>query len=164
MRTSLIKTRRADWYQCIIPSTLIFFSALLVTAWDFFHIQKMNFHLDAVNVIGLILFGAGIIIRRIGKRTLGKYYSYGLRTLQRHKIIKRGIYRHVRHPISLAAIMYSMGIPMVFSSLYGLLLMSGFIPLILNRIGIEERMLLEKFGDEYQEYMKQTKKIIPFIY
>lgn len=68
MKTSLIKTRRADWYQCIIPSTLIFFSALLVTAGDFFHIQKMIYHLDAVNVIGLILFGAGIVIRRVGAR------------------------------------------------------------------------------------------------
>jgi hypothetical protein len=32
----------------------------------------------------------------------------------------------------------------------------GFIPLICYRIRIEEKMLLEKFGDEYREYMKKT--------
>jgi len=42
--------------------------------------------------------------------------------------------------------------------------MQGFVPLTLYRIGVEERMLIERFGDEYREYMKKTKKIIPFIY
>jgi protein-S-isoprenylcysteine O-methyltransferase Ste14 len=42
--------------------------------------------------------------------------------------------------------------------------MFGLVPLILYRIGIEEKMLIEKFGDEYVEYMKKTKKLIPNVY
>jgi len=42
--------------------------------------------------------------------------------------------------------------------------MLGLIPCFLFRIKIEENMLIEKFGDEYREYMKDTKKIIPFIF
>ena len=40
-------------------------------------------------------------------------------------------------------------------------LMQGFVPLTLYRIVVEEHMLMERFGDEY---LKKTKKIIPFIY
>jgi len=34
----------------------------------------------------------------------------------------------------------------------------------LYRIKIEEKALLEKFGQEYNDYMKKSKKLIPFIY
>jgi len=53
--------------------------------------------------------------------------------------------------------------PPVFSSLYGFILMLELIPLTIYRIKIEEKMLIEKFGDEYREYMKKTKRLIPFV-
>ena len=148
----------------VIPATLVFALALLVAALDFIYIQKGVYRFGIVNAAGLALFLIGVVIRFVGKRTLGKYYSYGLRTLSDHKLVKHGIYKHIRHPISLAAIIYDVGIPLFFSSLYGFLLMLGLIPLMLYRIKIEEKMLIEKFGDEYREYMKKTKKLIPFIY
>jgi len=158
----MFRAERADWVF-VISATLVFVLALLVTAWDFIQIQKMIYRFGMVNAVGLVLFLIGVVIRIVGKRTLGKYYSYGLRTLPNHRLIKHGIYRHVRHPISLAAIIYSVGIPL-FLSLSGFLLMLGLIPLILYRIKIEEKMLIDKFGDEYREYMKKTKKLIPYIY
>jgi len=36
--------------------------------------------------------------------------------------------------------------------------------LLLFRIGIEERMLLEEFGVEYKEYMGRTGKLVPHVY
>ena len=163
VKASFFQTERSDWFF-VISATLVFVFALFVTAWDFIMIQKMFFRFGTVNAVGLILFSIGVVIRLIGKRTLGKYYSYGLRTLPNHKLIKHGIYRYVRHPISLAAIIYSIGIPLFLSSLYGFFIMLGLIPLIPYRIGIEEKMLIEKFGDEYREYVKKTKKLLPFIY
>jgi protein-S-isoprenylcysteine O-methyltransferase Ste14 len=126
--------------------------------------SKLIFHFGIVNAVGLVLFVVGVAIRGVGRITLGKYYSYGLRVLPDHKLIKHGVYRYIRHPISLAAIIYGVGIPLFFSSLYGFLIMLGLIPLILYRTRIEEKMLIEKFGDEYRDYMKKTKKLIPFIY
>jgi protein-S-isoprenylcysteine O-methyltransferase Ste14 len=38
------------------------------------------------------------------------------------------------------------------------------IPLFMRRIGIGEKMLRKKFGEEHLQYMKRTKKLIPFIY
>jgi len=95
---------------------------------------------------------------------LGKYFSSGLKTSEKHELIKHRIYRHVRHPAYLGSLPLSLGISLIFSSLYGFFLMLGFIPCFLYRIKIEENTLLEKFGNEYREYMKIIKKIVPYIY
>lgn len=130
-------TERGDWFF-IIPASLVFFSALFVTVWEFVQVQGMIYHFGTVNSVGLGLFLVGFTMRRVAKRTLGEYYTYGLRTLQNHRLIKHGIYKYIRHPISLAMIIYSPGIPLFFSSLYGFILMLGLIPFTLYRIEIEE--------------------------
>ena len=162
MRLSF-KTLKLDW-SFIILTTLIFALALLVTVWDYIQLQEMTYSLGLMNVVGLAFFVAGTILRQLGKRTLGRYYSYGLRTLKDQKLIQHGVYKYVRHPITLAALIYAPAIPLIFSSLYGFVVMLGIVPLFLFRIRIEEKMLVEKFGDEYRQYMRRTKKLIPLIY
>ncbi|MCX6653718.1 MAG: isoprenylcysteine carboxylmethyltransferase family protein [Candidatus Bathyarchaeota archaeon] len=157
------KTLKSDW-PFIVLTTLVFIAGLLVAAWDFIYIQRATWALELLNGLGLALFVGGTILRQVGKRTLGRYYSYGLRTLQDQKIIQHGVYKYVRHPITLAALIYTPAIPLVLSSVYGFLVMLGIVPLFIYRIGIEEKMLIEKFGDEYLQYMKRTKKLISFIY
>jgi protein-S-isoprenylcysteine O-methyltransferase Ste14 len=160
---SLFRTEKEDRLFVVLAS-LVFFLSLLVSSWDFVKVQGLVFHLNISNISGSILFFIGCPIRVIGKRTLGKYYSYGLKTSPNQKLIMYGMYKHIRHPINLAAIMYSLGIPLILSSLYGFFIMLWLIPLILYRIRIEERMLIQRFGNQYLEYMKRTKRLIPFIY
>jgi len=148
----------------MVSATLIFVIGLLVAMWDFIQLQKAIWTLGLLNGVGLAVFVGGTVLRQVGKRTLGRSYSYGLRTLKDQKLIQHGVYRHIRHPITLAAIIYTPAIPLVLSSLYGFLVMLGIVPLFLYRIGIEEKMLIEKFGPEYIQYMKRTKRLIPFIY
>ena len=159
----LFETAREDWIFVVLAS-LVFSLALLVSFWDFVTVQGMVFRFNVFTVLGLILFVVGVGIRLAGKRALGRYYSYGLRVLPDHKLITGGIYGRVRHPISLAVLIYDPGIPLIFSSLYGFLITLALIPLILYRITIEEHMLIQKFGDEYRDYMRRTKKLIPFLY
>jgi len=159
----LFKTEKAD-KPFVVLASLIFFSSLVVSIWDLVEIQGAQYRLSALNVVGLVLFLMGCSLRIVGRKTLGKYYSYGLRTLPDQKLIVVGVYKHIRHPINLATIIYSLGIPLIFSSLYGFYIMLGLIPLILYRIRIEERMLIQKFGNKYLEYMKKTKRLIPFVY
>ena len=157
------KTLKTD-QSFMVSATLIFVIGLLVAVWDFIQLQKAIWTLGLLNGVGLAVFVGGTVLRQVGKRTLGRSYSYGLRTLKDQKLIQHGVYRHIRHPITLAAIIYTPAIPLVLSSLYGFLVMLGIVPLFLYRIGIEEKMLIEKFGPEYVEYMKRTRKLIPFLY
>jgi protein-S-isoprenylcysteine O-methyltransferase Ste14 len=163
MKTSLFQTIKAD-RVFVIAATLVFFSSLLVTFWDFWQVQEMLFRLNLMSIVGFVLFFSGVTLRAIGRIALGRYYAYGLRMLPNHKLVTHGIYKHIRHPISLATILYSVGIPLIFSSFIGFAIMLLIVPLILYRLRIEERMLIEKFGDEYQQYMRKTKRLIPFIY
>jgi len=50
------------------------------------------------------------------------------------------------------------------SSLVGFLILLALIPLVVNRIRIEETMLTAEFGDSYRAYKKATRKLVPFIY
>ena len=163
MKISLFQTSEAD-RVFVIAATLVFFLSLLVAFLDFWLIQGMIFRLSPISLVGFVLFILGVVLRAVGRITLGRYYAYGLKMLPDHKLVAHGIYRYVRHPISLAAILYPVGIPLTFSSLYGFAIMLLIIPSILYRLRIEERMLIDKFGDEYRQYMQKTKKLIPFIY
>ena len=56
------------------------------------------------------------------------------------------------------------GVPVVVSSLTGLLILSVLIPVFLVWIRIEERLLIEAFGGAYRAYREKTRKLLPFIY
>lgn len=57
------------------------------------------------------------------------------------------------------------GFGLVFRSSITLLFVSIFYFLALKmRIDEEERLLFEAFGEEFTDYKKKSKKLIPFIY
>ena len=85
-------------------------------------------------------------------------------TRKEHKLSTRGIYRWVRHPL------YTIGSSFIVS--FGMMADNWFIALMgmLAFIGMairtpkEEANLIEKFGDEYLEYMKQTGRFLPKVW
>jgi protein-S-isoprenylcysteine O-methyltransferase Ste14 len=52
----------------------------------------------------------------------------------------------------------------MLSSPLGFVVMFLLVPYLVHRITLEEKMLVEHFGSEYQEYMKTSKRLIPFLY
>lgn len=85
-------------------------------------------------------------------------------TRKEHKLVTRGIYRWVRHPLY--------GIGSFFIVSFGLMADNWFIALmgVLAFIGMavrtpkEEANLIAKFGDEYREYMKKTGRFLPRLF
>lgn len=118
----------------------------------------------ALLILGLAMVFSGIIIRFIAIWTLGKNFSGLLRIREGHTLVTNGIYRWVRHPAYLGAILLFVGIPIAVSSLLGFLAMLLLVIYLLYRIKLEERMLTLRFGDEYREYMARSKRLIPFVY
>jgi protein-S-isoprenylcysteine O-methyltransferase Ste14 len=58
----------------------------------------------------------------------------------------------------------NLGFSMILSSVYGSVIVLLGNMFLLFRIPIEEEMLLNEFGEEYEDYRKKTKKLIPYIY
>jgi protein-S-isoprenylcysteine O-methyltransferase len=155
---------REDVLYFAIPAVFVLFAGTGVILWDLVR-QQGSFHLLSIpSIVGLALIAVGLPITLIAHFTLRRFYSSTLVIRADHRLITHGIYRHTRHPIYLGAIMVCIGLPVSVSSLYGLLTMSALIPIILNRIRMEERMLTEEFGDAYQTYREATRKLVPFIY
>jgi protein-S-isoprenylcysteine O-methyltransferase Ste14 len=103
-------------------------------------------------------------LRLIARRTLGKHFSYALRTLEDHQLVTQGIYGHLRHPAYTGDLLVQLGVTLLFSSLAGFLLMLLLIPCFLYRIKIEEEMLGERFGERYRAYAKRSKRLLPYVY
>ncbi len=156
-------TLREDWYF-IVPATLIWLSALTVTAWDFVRRHKARFHFRPMNLVGAGAIVAGLAIRLKARKTLGKHFTYALQTSENHTFIRHGIYRHIRHPGYSGDLLFQFGVTLLFSSWHGLLIMLLLIPCFVYRIAIEERMLIARFGSDYQEYIRSRKKLIPGLY
>ena len=148
----------------LILSVVVRIIAIAVALWDFVYVQEMVFRFDLLESLGLLVVLAGFFIRNMAGKSLGIYFLDGLNFLPRHKLVKHGVYRYIRHPVYLGSIFLNVGIILLFSSLPGFVVMLGYIPFVLCRIQIEEKMLIERLGQEYRDYIKKTKKIIPFIY
>ncbi len=116
------------------------------------------------SIIGLALVMIGFIIMLVGQATLWRNYSGTVLIRVDHQLVTHGIYRFTRNPIYLGALIVFTGLPVYVASLYGFLTSLVLIPIILNRIRLEEKLLSEEFQDAYQKYKETTKKLIPFIY
>ncbi len=84
--SSSSKILKSDW-SFLVLATLIFAIGLLVTVWDFIQLQKAVWRLGLLNGARLAVLLGGTVLRQVGKHTLEKSYSYGLRTLKGQKLI-----------------------------------------------------------------------------
>ena len=115
--------------------------------------------------VGTILFAAALALFYRIHRELGRSWSVTLEIRDQHVLVTNGLYRHLRHPMYAAFWLWALAqvllLPNWIAGPAGLV---GFGILFFGRVGREERMMLEKFGDEYRAYMARTKRIIPGIY
>ncbi len=140
------------------------YDGMVETLWSIiWHPQNLSL-LSVPNIVGLFLTVIGLTVALVAVGTLKRFYSGTLVIREDHQLITHGVYRHVRHPIYFGVIVAIFSAPVYASSLYGFLVLSVLIPIILNRIRMEERLLIEEFGDTYREYQEATKKLIPFIW
>ena len=82
-----------------------------------------------------------------------------------HRVVKSGPYRYVRHPSYIGLLLVTLGVAIGMGNWIGLILMVLIVFIALRkRIILEEKVLQKSLGGEYQSYIKNTKKLIPFIY
>ncbi|HEX3502651.1 MAG TPA: protein-S-isoprenylcysteine O-methyltransferase [Xanthobacteraceae bacterium] len=96
---------------------------------------------------------------------LGKNWSVSLDLRERHTLVTSGVYAHVRHPMYsafwLMALAQALLLPNWIAGLSGFV---GFGILFFGRVGREEEMMMQGFGEEYRTYMAHTARVVPWIY
>ena len=114
--------------------------------------------------LGIVVLIAGSLLRRHCFRMLGQYFTYDVRVREEQPVIERGAYRWIRHPSYTAGTLMFVGIGLAFGNWISLLVLTAIIIAgYLYRVRIEERALLASLGDRYRDYMRRTRRFIPFV-
>jgi protein-S-isoprenylcysteine O-methyltransferase Ste14 len=117
-----------------------------------------------ISYAGLVLFAAGILVQAIAMVQLKGAYTVKLGVQPEQRLVTGGLYRIVRHPGYLSYLLSITGISLAMCSLLTFMLLFIVMLFLVKRIQEEEKMLIAEFGGRYTEYMKRTKRLIPFVY
>jgi len=117
-----------------------------------------------LQIIGIVLTILGLIIAIFARKTLADNWSSDVELKKDHKLITNGVYRYIRHPIYTGIICMGLGAIIVDQSIIVVLFYVCMAIFLIYKMKKEETLLLKHFPKEYQEYMKKTKALIPYIY
>ncbi len=114
---------------------------------------------------GVACLGLSLWIFHRAHADLGTNWSNSLELRENHRLVTSGIYRSVRHPMYTAIFVYALaqalllanwvagpGCLVVFTLMFG------------SRLHTEERMMSEQFGQQYEDYVVRTKRLIPGVW
>jgi protein-S-isoprenylcysteine O-methyltransferase Ste14 len=165
MRTSRASGQLKDRGSLVLMLPVIFASVWIAFWYGDTHGHTMLGGADWLKTVALVLLAAGLAIRWGAVLTLGLSFSTNVAIHATQKLRRTGLFRWVRHPS------YS-GMLLIFTSFgimernWGSLAIVLVFPIavLLYRIHVEEMALREAFGNDYVEYCRVTKRLVPGIY
>ncbi len=133
----------------------------LTTGWP----SALNYQFNPLQATLGAIFMAGFLwLFYAVHRQLGRNWSITLEIREDHKLVTSGLFRHVRHPMYssfwLWGVAQALLLPNWLAGFAGLATVGL---LYFRRVYKEEAMLRDTFGPDYDSYMKQTKRIIPWV-
>jgi len=118
-----------------------------------------------LSLCGIFLMLLGLVLRWTAILTLRKYFTVNVSILPGHQIVKKGIYKYIRHPSYTGSLVSFLGFGLAFSNWLSSIVI--FVPILtafIYRIQVEEKALIQAFGEEYLDYSRATTRLIPKIY
>jgi len=116
-------------------------------------------------VAGFFLCLAGMAFRWYAIIRLGRFFTTNVAIAKDHRVVDTGPYRFIRHPSYTGSLLSTFALGLSFGNWAVLLII--FAPILavtLWRIHIEEAALAESLGDDYRQYMRRTRRLLPGIY
>lgn len=114
---------------------------------------------------GATLFVTGLILRWWAIITLGRFFTVDVTIEPHHEVINRGPFRVVRHPSYTGVLLAFLGLALTMANWAALLVI--LVPIgaaFIHRMNVEENALSGALGRQYTDYMRHTKRLVPFIY
>ncbi|MGA2748375.1 MAG: isoprenylcysteine carboxylmethyltransferase family protein [Verrucomicrobiota bacterium] len=92
---------------------------------------------------------------------LGTLWSPQLQLSANHRLVTGGPYSKIRHPMYTALLTWTTSLGVVLANWIPVIFAVLALVIIVARVPREEQMMIERFGNEYREYMKQTGRFLP---
>ena len=139
----------------MLSRVLVFFQFLFL-ALLFFPSKVSNFW-------GLVVFVIGFIIGIIAVNTHPKN-NFNIRPDIKEDciLITNGIYSYIRHPMYLSVILMGLGMAIFFNTFFKWIIFILLVLVMLVKMFYEEKLWSK--NKCYKEYMKKTKRLIPFVF
>lgn len=142
----VVSVTACEWMRRIMPANVFAGAAWLKTA----------------SVVVLVV---ALAIRWTAVFALGKSFSANVAIRESQKMMRTGLYRMVRHPSYLGLLMVFVAIGI--HSRNWISFVVAIVPTtaaLIYRIQVEEMALREAFGEEYLQYSRVTKRLVPGVY
>lgn len=110
-----------------------------------------------------LLLGSGML-SWVARRHLGRFHRDALTVHSDHILIDTGPYRRIRHPLYLATTGAAIGIAATLGNWISLGTTTLPVAALIHRINVEEKMLVERLGDDYRSYRLRTHRMLPKIW
>ena len=169
-RAALRRTRRlsaAVKHNSFLDRLLLYLSSfanLMPLVYVFTsRLDFANYNLPAwIGWLGALIFaGSGALIWKTHK-DLGRNWTPSLDFRDGYYLVTDGIFQYLRHPMYTAHLLWGLAqMLMLHNWIAGFAYLVVIIPRTLVRIRNEERIMLEKFGDEYRLYMEKSGGLFP---
>ncbi len=117
----------------------------------------------AAGWLGVALCAIGLLFAIWSRRALGNDWSQDVELKQGHRLVLRGPYGLVRHPIYSAHLLMALGSAISFGTWLGYAAVASFFVGFRVKLAQEEELLLRSFPDEYPDYKARVKALVPWV-
>ena len=116
-----------------------------------------------LRLIGIVVMYLGLSFAVWARIHLGQYWSGRVTIKVDHKLVRTGPYKMVRNPIYTGILFGFIGTALVIGEIRAWLAVALVIVSFWLKIRAEEKFLFEEFGQDYLEYKKEVKMLIPYL-
>ena len=125
--------------------------------------EPLSPHTLALEAAGLAVTVLGAVFAIWSRVTLGRNWSSVPQVKEQHELVVKGPYRIVRHPIYTGLILAAAGTALAQNRGIWLFMVVLILASYWLKIRVEERLMMETFPEEYPEYRRRVKALIPGI-
>jgi protein-S-isoprenylcysteine O-methyltransferase Ste14 len=155
------RTPRLEWIPMLVASLGLLFIPLvyLFTSW----LDVADYRMPTwAGWVGVAVFAGALLLLWRSHADLGRNWSVSLQIREGRSLVTAGVFRHIRHPMYAAHGLWGIAQALLLHNwIAGPAFLVSFFLIYFLRVGPEEQMMLDHFGEEYRSYMNRTGRIIP---
>jgi protein-S-isoprenylcysteine O-methyltransferase Ste14 len=160
LRREPLWSRGAHFLPMLIAFTLLAVRAQADSDFLFERFVPRSVLLDG---LGCLLVVAGLSFAVWARVHLGTNWSGRVTVKENHELIRTGPYALVRHPIYTGLLLAILGSALVVGEWRGLVATLLMVISFWRKLRLEEALMRQTFGEQYQRYREHTAALIPFV-